>query len=86
MNRNNATLSAVERYAAARLRELRTARRMSQVSLAETMAARGFPWHQPTVSRIESGKQPLGFSEAVALAEIFGVPLDWGLPPEAAAS
>jgi transcriptional regulator with XRE-family HTH domain len=69
-------------YFAARLRELRAGRRITQGALAEAMASRGFHWHQTTVSRIESGQQAAEFDETVALADIFGVGLGSFLPPE----
>lgn len=59
-----------------RLRELRAGRRMSQSALAADMAARGFSWHQQTVYRIEAARQGAGFEEVLALADIFGVPLE----------
>jgi transcriptional regulator with XRE-family HTH domain len=64
-----------------RLWELRIARNLSQVALAEDMTKRGFPWHQMTVYRIEDGRQAIRFGEALALAEIFGVELNSLLPP-----
>jgi transcriptional regulator with XRE-family HTH domain len=59
---------------------------MSQASLAEAMTEQGFPWHQATVSRIESGTQPLSLDETAALAAVFGVEVGSFLPPRAIAS
>ena len=56
---------------------------MSQAALAIEMTARGIPWHQQTVGRIEGGQQPLRFAEAVALAGVLKTSLDrltWSTP------
>src|SRR5580698_1332266 len=58
------------------LRLLREQADMSQAALAAAMRERGKPWHQSTVARVESGKQPAGFEEAAVLAEILGASLD----------
>ena len=63
------------------VRALRERKGISQAKLAELMTERGWPWHQSTVYRVESGKQTVGFSEAVDLAEILRTSLDrftWG--------
>ncbi len=58
------------------LRRLRERDRMSQAALTAAMRDRNWPWHQSTVYRIESGKQPATFWEARDLAAIFGVVLE----------
>ena len=36
----------------------------------------GIPWHQTVVAKIESGKRRIKLNEAMALAYIYGMPLD----------
>lgn len=64
-----------------RLRENRTAARLSQRELAEEMQAEGFDWHQTTVQRVETGKRSVRLSEAVVIARILGITLDLMLRP-----
>ena len=61
---------------AANLRVLRERRRMSQVRLAEQMMARGWPWRQQTVTKIENGQRMVRYGEAVALTGIFGISIE----------
>ena len=49
---------------------------MSQVRLAEEMAARGWPWRQQTVTRVETSRRAVRFGEAKAVAEILRTSLD----------
>lgn len=65
-----------DRYFAANLRMIRERRGISQVTIAQEMAARGFPWRQQTVTRIESGLRMVRLGEARAVAEILRVTLD----------
>lgn len=58
------------------LREHRRANRWSQAGLAAEMSSRGFPWHATTVARAEKGERRMIVDEAVALADIFSVPLE----------
>jgi transcriptional regulator with XRE-family HTH domain len=58
------------------LRKLRERAGMSEVALADAMREHGRPWHQSTVGRVQSGQQPAKYADAVALAAIFGVPLE----------
>jgi len=58
------------------MRKLREAADMSQVELARQMSEHGHLWHQSTVGRIEAGRQPLRFAEAVALATVLKTSLD----------
>jgi transcriptional regulator with XRE-family HTH domain len=41
------------------------------------MQAAGFDWHHNTVLRTESGARPVRLSEAVAIASVLRVPLDY---------
>ena len=54
----------------------------SQGVLAESMRKRGFKWSQGTVWTVETGERPLRLSEAVALAELFGLPIEALSQPE----
>jgi transcriptional regulator with XRE-family HTH domain len=66
---------------AANVRILRERKGLSQSGLADEMTAKGIPWHQQTVGRVEAGRQPVKFAEAVALASILRTSLDrftWG--------
>lgn len=49
---------------------------MSQSALAKALAARGLPFHQPTVQRIENGERPVRLNEAVHIVQV----LDMGQP------
>ena len=60
----------------ANVRYLREHASISQTELARRMTDRGWPWHQSTVYRVETGKQPVRFDEAVDLADLLGVTLD----------
>ena len=46
-----------EQRFAANLRLLRERQGISQVKLAQEMAARGWPWRQQTVTRVENGQR-----------------------------
>jgi transcriptional regulator with XRE-family HTH domain len=65
-----------EQRFAANLRLLRERQGMSQVKLAQEMVARGWPWRQQTVTRLENGQRMIRFGEATALAEILDTPLE----------
>jgi transcriptional regulator with XRE-family HTH domain len=65
-----------EQRFAANLRLLRERHGISQVKLAQEMAARGWPWRQQTVTRLENGQRMIRFGEATALAEILDTPLE----------
>ncbi len=64
-----------ERFAA-NLRAIREAAGMSQGRLADEMAARGWPWRQQTVTRVETGRRMVRLGEAKAVAEILETSLD----------
>jgi transcriptional regulator with XRE-family HTH domain len=63
------------------LRRLRMAAGMSQAELARLMRERGWPWHQSTVHRLESGKQAVGLGEGVDLAVILGTTISGLIQP-----
>lgn len=59
-----------------RVRAIREGQGIPQQHLAMTMTVlKGHRWHQTTVGKVESGERPIKLSEAVAVAEILGVPL-----------
>ena len=60
----------------ANVRYLREHASISQAELARRMAERGWSWHQATVYRVETGKQPVRFDEALDLSDLLGVTLD----------
>ena len=64
-----------ERFAA-NLRAIREAAGMSQGRLADEMGARGWPWRQQTVTRVENGRRMVRLGEAKAVAEILETSLD----------
>lgn len=43
---------------------------MSQSGLAKALAARGLPFHQPTIQRIENGERPIRLNEAVHIVQV----------------
>ena len=65
-----------EKRFAANLRAAREAIGISQGRLAEEMVARGWPWHQQTVTRVETGRRMVRLGEAKAIAEILEMSLD----------
>ena len=65
-----------EQRFAANLRAIREEHGMSQGRLAEEMARRGWPWHQQTVTRVETGRRMVRLGEAKAVAEILETSLD----------
>lgn len=73
---SEAPSSLAEQYFAANLRSVREARGLSQVKFAEEMSARGWPWRQQTVTRVETGRRAVRFGEAKAAAEILRTSLD----------
>jgi FtsZ-interacting cell division protein YlmF/DNA-binding XRE family transcriptional regulator len=72
-----------EQRFAANLRAAREASGVSQERLADEMAARGWPWRQQTVTRVENGRRMVRLGEAKAVAEILDMSLDqltWPTP------
>jgi transcriptional regulator with XRE-family HTH domain len=57
------------------VRALRTARDLTQAGLARKMTDLGFSWHPTTVARVEAGERDISLDEAVALADLLGIPL-----------
>jgi transcriptional regulator with XRE-family HTH domain len=51
------------------MRRLREKARMTQTDLAKALKARGLPFHQPTIQRIENGDRPVRLNEAFAIAD-----------------
>ena len=64
--------STAEREFARNLRAARQNAVMSQLDLARHMSARGWPWRQTTVSKVEAASRPIRLGEALSLCEIFG--------------
>ena len=58
------------------LRVEREHRGWSQGQLATLLSRKGFPFHASTIAKIEAGDRSVGIAEAVAVAELFEVPLD----------
>jgi transcriptional regulator with XRE-family HTH domain len=58
------------------LRTLRKRKLISQVELAQQMSARGWPYHQQTIYKIETGRRRISFAEAIDLAAFLAVSLD----------
>ncbi len=67
--------NTAERRFAEVAQQARDRKGWSQGRVAGAMAKRGWPWHQSTVYRVESGRQAVRLGEAVALAEILGIDL-----------
>lgn len=59
-----------------RLKNERDARGWSQPHLVELLEAQGISWHTSTIAKIEGGKRSVRIVEAVALADVFELPLD----------
>jgi len=66
----------VDKLFAIQVRETRERLKMSQGELARQMSARGFPYYQQTVRRIEDSQRKVSVGEAKALAEILGTTID----------
>jgi transcriptional regulator with XRE-family HTH domain len=64
------------------IRELRLARGLSQVDLAQRLAERGLSWHQTTVAKTERADRPLRVNELAALAKVLGVSVGDLLNPQ----
>ena len=59
-----------EQVAGERIREIRTARHLTQAALAKAMQALGYNWLQTTVAKTEAAERPLRLNEATALAGV----------------
>ncbi len=55
------------------LQVLRKAAGLSQTDLAEALSARGLPFMQQTVLKVEKGSRPLKLEEAATAADVIGV-------------
>jgi transcriptional regulator with XRE-family HTH domain len=72
----------VDQGFAEQLKAARARCRMSQGRVADRMRKDfGFPWHQTTVAKTESGIRPILFREAVALAKLLNFDLNEALSP-----
>jgi transcriptional regulator with XRE-family HTH domain len=59
-----------------RMRQARERAGLSQEQLAANLVLmHDVNWHQTTVRRTESGERPIRLSEAIAVADLLGVPL-----------
>ncbi|ONM47174.1 helix-turn-helix domain-containing protein [Nocardia donostiensis] len=68
------TFESYEKRFGDQVRQWRKARSWSQEELAEKLTNFGFEMHQTTLAKIERGTRPLRVAEAIALAQVFGVP------------
>lgn len=76
--------TAFETAVGGKVRKYREARGMSQRHVVEVLNAdHNLGWHQTTLAKTESGERPLRLSEAIVLADVFGVPVE-SLSPLAA--
>lgn len=66
----------LDQLVSANLYALRQSAGMTQTELAEACEARGLPWHQQTVQKLEKGVRPLKLTEALAVADALGVAPD----------
>lgn len=57
------------------VRGWRLDRNWSQEDVVERLRQQGFEMHQTTVAKIERGSRPLRVAEAIAIAEVFGMPI-----------
>lgn len=65
-----------ERAFAGNMARLRVAQGTSQNELAKRLTARGLPFYQATVQRVENGDRSIRLDEACLIAEYFEVSLD----------
>jgi transcriptional regulator with XRE-family HTH domain len=70
-----------EQVAGERIREIRTARHLTQAALAKAMQALGYNWLQTTVAKTEAAERPLRLNEATALAGVLGIETEYLLSP-----
>jgi transcriptional regulator with XRE-family HTH domain len=70
-----------EQVAGERIREIRTARHLTQAALAKAMKALGYSWLQTTVAKTEAAERPLRLNEATDLAGVLGVEVGYLLTP-----
>jgi transcriptional regulator with XRE-family HTH domain len=58
------------------IRDARKKRGWSQNQMARLLSRKGFQFYATTIAKIEAGDRAVGIAEAVAIAELFEVPLD----------
>jgi transcriptional regulator with XRE-family HTH domain len=76
-NENTPESNGFDNTFGGRMRQARERAGMSQEHFAVNLIQmHDIHWHQTTVRRTESGERPIRLSEAVAVAELLGVPLD----------
>lgn len=63
----------VDQNIAGNLRAIRGSKGLSQTKVAAEMSACGWPWHQTTVRRVETGAQTVSAGEGEDLAAVLGV-------------
>lgn len=54
---------------------------ISQTELAKRLAAKGLPFHQQTIQRIEAGDRPVRLNEAMIISALFNIDLDEMITP-----
>ena len=60
-----------------RIREARQRGRLSQSDLCQKLQLEGVMLERDTISRIENGDRFVADFEAVTIAEVLGVPVEW---------
>jgi transcriptional regulator with XRE-family HTH domain len=65
--------SDFNRRVGANVQQFRKAAGMAQADLANRLSARGLPFQQPTVLKVEKGVRPLKAEEVAAIADVLGV-------------
>lgn len=78
------TFDEFERALGVKVRHLRERREWSQAKLARHLSDLGLEMHQTTVAKMEAGRRPIRVSEAAAVAQALGVPVDALLDPTVA--
>lgn len=73
---------AIDELVGASVKRWRVLSGLTQEAVTEAMVNRGFDFHQSTLYKIESGKRRVLVGEAVALAEVLGVPLEALVSPD----
>lgn len=67
----------VARGIAARVREVRDARGMSQQAVADALTAQGYPFSRLMVTKTEAAGRPITVADLAALAVVLGVPVTY---------
>lgn len=73
---------ALDDFIGASVKRWRLLSGLTQEAVTAEMVKRGFEFHQSTLYKIESGKRRVLIGEAVALAEVLGVPLESLISPD----